>query len=76
LHASRPSIDQARVKRPEVSFRNARPAHRKLVSAHSGRKLELMVLRTYERSDGKRFARLLPLSGVRSALAFQPDHNW
>jgi hypothetical protein len=35
-----------------------------------------MVLRTYERSDGKRFTRLLPLSAVRNAMAFQPDDQW
>ena len=35
-----------------------------------------MVLRTYERSDGKRFTRLLPLSSARNALAFQPDEPW
>jgi len=32
-----------------------------------------MVLRTYERSDGMRFTRLLPLNSARNAMAFQPD---
>jgi hypothetical protein len=35
-----------------------------------------MVLRTYERSDGKRFTRLLPINSARSAMAFQPDDAW
>jgi len=39
-----------------------------------------MVLRTYERSDGTRFTRLLPLNSARDALrnamAFQPDDVW
>lgn len=50
-----------------------KPVHRKLAERSSGRKLQLMVLRTYERSDGTRFSRLLPLSAVRSAMAFQPE---
>jgi hypothetical protein len=35
-----------------------------------------MVLRTYERSDGKRFTRLLPLSSARNAMAFQLGDPW
>jgi len=35
-----------------------------------------MVLRTYERSDGMRFTRLLPLNSARNAMAFQPDDPW
>jgi len=48
-----------------------KPVHRKLADRSSGRKLQLMVLRTYERSDGTRFSRLLPLSEARSVMAFQ-----
>jgi len=50
-----------------------KPAHRKLAERNLGRKLQLMVLRTYERSDGTRFSRLLPLSEARSVMAFQPE---
>jgi hypothetical protein len=50
-----------------------KPAHRKLADRSSGRKLQLMVLRTYERDDGTRFSRLLPLSEARSAMAFQSE---
>lgn len=50
-----------------------RPGVRKRVERNPSRKLELMVLRTYERSDGKRFTRLLPINSAHSAMAFQPD---
>jgi hypothetical protein len=50
-----------------------KPVHRKLAERSSGRKLQLMVLRTYERSDGTRFSRLLPLREARSVMAFQPE---
>jgi len=49
-----------------------KPVHRRLAERSAGRKLQLMVLRTYERSDGTRFSRLLPLSEARSVIAFQP----
>jgi hypothetical protein len=62
--------------RREVSLQKTRPGNRKRVERNTNRKLELMVLRTYERSDGKRFTRLLPLSSARTALAFQPDGQW
>jgi hypothetical protein len=62
--------------RREVPPTKAKPGARKRVERNASRKLELMVLRTYERSDGKRFTRLLPLSGARDALAFQPDDPW
>jgi hypothetical protein len=39
------------------------------------RKPVVMVLRTYERSDGQRFTRLLPIS-TRNAYAFQPSNAW
>lgn len=52
-----------------------KPTHRKLAdrSSGSGRKLQLMVLRTYERADGTRFSRLLSVSEARSAMAFQSE---
>jgi hypothetical protein len=50
-----------------------RPVHRKLADRSSGRKLQLMVLRTYERADGTRFSRLLSVSEARSAMAFQSE---
>jgi hypothetical protein len=50
-----------------------KPVHRKLADKSAGRKLQLMVLRTYQRADGTRFSRLLSLSEARSAMAFQPE---
>ena len=50
-----------------------KPVHRKLADGSSGRKLQLMVLRTYERPDGTRFSRLLSVSEARSAMAFQSE---
>src|SRR5206468_6313338 len=47
--------------------------HRQLADRSSRRKLQLMVLRTYERADGTRFSRLLSVSEARSAMAFQPE---
>jgi hypothetical protein len=76
LEVNRASLEPARVKSRDMSVRNARPANRRLVSMHSSRKLQLMVLRTYQRSDGTRFTRLLPWTGVRSALAFAPSADW
>jgi hypothetical protein len=66
--------------RHDVSATKTRPGNRKRVERNTNRKLELMVLRTYEDSDGRRFTRLLPLNSarndVRNALAFQPDDPW
>ena len=65
---------RAEATRPEPRRETkARPVHRKLAERSAGRKLQLMVLRTYERSDGTRFSRLLPLSEARSVMAFQPE---
>jgi hypothetical protein len=50
-----------------------KPVHRKLAERSSGRKLQLMVLRTYQRSDGTRFSRLLSLHEARNAMAYQPE---
>jgi hypothetical protein len=73
--APRPAAEPAHIVRRDASPK-ARPANRKRVEGHPGRKLELMVLRTYERSDGRRFTRLLPLNSARNAMAFQPDDPW
>ena len=65
------------VRRDVSSTPKARPGSRKQRAERTtSRKLELMVLRTYERSDGKRFTRLLPMSSARNAMAFQPDDQW
>ena len=64
------------VARRDVSATKTKPANRKRVERNTSRKLELMVLRTYERSDGRRFTRLLPMSSARNAMAFQPDDQW
>jgi hypothetical protein len=78
--AIRATVQTPHVARRDVSATNTRPGNRKRVERNTGRKLELMVLRTYERSDGKRFTRLLPLNSarndLRNALAFQPDDPW
>jgi hypothetical protein len=75
--AARPAVETAQVARHDVSAAKTRPGNRKRVERNTGRKLEMMVLRTYERSDGRRFTRLLPMSSarndLRNALAFQPD---
>jgi hypothetical protein len=76
LNATRPVVEPVHAVRREVSATKPRSANRRRVERSTGRKLELMVLRTYERSDVKRFTRLLPLSGTRNAMAFQPDDQW
>ena len=48
---------------------------RKRTAPSVSRKPELMILRTYERSDGRRFTRLLPMS-ARNAYAFQSTDAW
>jgi len=74
--ATRAVVETAHVARREISATKTRPGNRKRVERHASRKLELMVLRTYERSDGTRFTRLLPLSSARNAMAFQLDDPW
>jgi hypothetical protein len=74
--AARAAVEPAHVARRDVSATKTRPGNRKRVERNTGRRLELMVLRTYERSDGKRFTRLLPLNSARNAMAFQPDDPW
>jgi hypothetical protein len=77
---TRAVVETAHVARRDASATKTRPGNRKRVEKNTSRKLELMVLRTYERSDGKRFTRLLPMSSarndLRNALAFQPDDPW
>jgi hypothetical protein len=73
---TRPVVETAHVARREISATQTRPGNRKRVERNTSRKLELMVLRTYERSDGKRFTRLLPLSSARNAMAFQLGDPW
>jgi hypothetical protein len=68
--------EPARVMHRDAAPMKIKSGNRKRVERNTGRKLELMVLRTYQRSDGKRFTRLLPMERVRSALAFQPDNAW
>jgi hypothetical protein len=78
--ATRAIVETAHAARRDMSATKARPGIRKRVERTTSRKLELMVLRTYERSDGRRFTRLLTLNSARSdlrnALAFQPDDPW
>jgi hypothetical protein len=74
--ATRTAVETAHVARRDLSATKARSGNRKRVERNPSRKLELMVLRTYERSDGKRFTRLLPLNSARNAMAFQPDDQW
>jgi hypothetical protein len=73
---ARPAVEPAHVIRRQASTPKARSGIRNRIEKNTSRKLELMVLRTYERSDGRRFTRLLPLSGARTLLAFQPDDRW
>jgi hypothetical protein len=78
--ATRSVVETAHAARHDVSATKTRPGNRRRVERNTSRKLELMVLRTYERSDGKRFTRLLPLNSarndLRNAMAFQPDDPW
>ena len=78
--APRTVVETPHVARRDVPATKNRSGNRKRVERNTDRKLELMVLRTYERSDGRRFTRLLPLSSarndLRNALAFQPDDPW
>lgn len=76
VQAARPAAKPAHTVRREVSATKTKPIHRKQVERNTSRKLKLMVLRTYERSDGKRFTRLLSLNSVRNTLAFQSDDQW
>ena len=76
VRTARPTLEPARLVRREISPPQIRPSRRHRAEKDTRRKLEMMVLRTYERSDGKRFTRLLPLSAVRNAMAFQPDDQW
>jgi hypothetical protein len=74
---TRPVAEPAHIVRREVPPTKTRPTNRKRVERNTNRKkLELMVLRTYERSDGKRFTRLLSLNAARNALAFGSDGQW
>jgi hypothetical protein len=74
--ATRAVVETAHVARRDAAATKTRPGNRKRVEKNTSRKLELMVLRTYERSDGKRFTRLLPMSSARNAMAFQRDDPW
>jgi hypothetical protein len=76
MEATRPAAEPARIVHRDVPPAKIRPGVRTRVERNTSRKLELMVLRTYERSDGKRFTRLLPINSARNALAFQPDDAW
>lgn len=73
---TRAAVETPHVARRDVSATKTRPGNRKRVERNTSRKLELMVLRTYERSDGTRFTRLLPMSSARNAMAFQLDDPW
>lgn len=76
VETMRPAAEPAHIMRREVPPQKTRPGNRKRVERNASRKLQLMVLRTYERSDGKRFTRLLSLSSARNSLAFQSDGQW
>jgi hypothetical protein len=76
MEATGPVAEPPHIVRRQVPPTKTKPINRKRVERNTNRKLELMVLRTYERSDGKRFTRLLSLDSARSALAFQPDDPW
>jgi hypothetical protein len=52
----------------------SKPVIRKRAEKKQHARLKLMVLRTYERSDGTRFSRLLPLSSAR--LASYQGSEW
>jgi hypothetical protein len=60
-----PASEPANVQRAAASI--ARPAMRIRVGKKPARRPILMVLRTYERSDGTRFSRLLPMGVARQA---------
>jgi hypothetical protein len=76
VEATRPAAEPAHIVHRDPPPAKIRPSVRKRVERNTSRKLELMVLRTYQRSDGKRFTRLLPIESARSAMAFQPNDAW
>jgi hypothetical protein len=76
VEATRPAAEPTHIVHRDVPPAKVRPSVRKRVERNTSRKLQLMVLRTYERSDGKRFTRLLPINSAHSAMAFQPDDGW
>jgi hypothetical protein len=76
LTATGPVVEPVHALRREVPATKTRSGNRHRVERNPGRKLQLMVLRTYERSDGKRFTRLLPLNSARNAMAFYPGDQW
>lgn len=81
----RPSAAPARAAESAPTSHSARgetarikPAvHKRVaVARNTERRLEMMVLRTYERPDGSRFTRLLPMNSARNAMALQLDDGW
>ncbi len=75
-NATGPVVEPVQAVRREAPATKTRSGNRNRVEKNPGRKLQLMVLRTYERSDGKRFTRLLPLNSARNAMAFYPGDPW
>jgi hypothetical protein len=76
LEATPPIAEPAHILRREMSATKTRRDNRRRAERHTSRKLVLMVLRTYQRSDGRRFTRLLPLSAARNTPAFRPEQPW
>jgi hypothetical protein len=73
-----PRIETPRIKPPvHKRVAVARNSERRLDERRPDeRPLQMMVLRTYERPDGTRFSRLLPMSSARNAMALQLDDGW
>jgi hypothetical protein len=76
VQASHPATKPTRLERPEAPRTRLKSFTRKRDQNNTSRGLEIMVLRTYERSDGTRFSRLLPVTAARNTIALQPVNQW
>jgi len=75
VHSERHHASSSQARRDPPAARPKASPRRRLAERSEGRRLQLMVLRTYEGPDGRRFSRLLPLSSARQTFALR-DFDW
>lgn len=75
VHSERHHASSSQARRDPPAAKPKASPRRRLAERSEGRRLQLMVLRTYEGPDGRRFSRLLPLSSARQTFAFR-DFDW
>lgn len=75
VHSERHAALSSQARRDPPAAKPKPIPHRRLAERTEGRRLQLMVLRTYEGPDGRRFSRLLPLSAARQTFAFR-EFDW